>query len=283
MLKIFPTNGLFFYPTNSSLQANGTSFVELPYTLQNQPGLTDQSCHLQPVNFEDVSRVQLISNAAVNIRVYDSSDTLLQTYTPAIAGQIDGNDVYQQQIDWSALAVDTGSYITIENGSQYYKSLGLYQPFAKLLKLEYSNNLNSIAEGARFSNYMHVVYVPAVLRQQPPARTREVYQDSRGNLLNLQQTFKKAYLMEVAYSPAYLHEIVDRAIHSDTIKITSNQAGLSVSANYSLPDDELYEYEPVERSTLYTAQVLLVQDNTFERKFFTKRPDIDITVTATIE
>jgi hypothetical protein len=266
-MTVFPSVGIRFYTTDASFDPAPVDICDLPY--ENSAIVPDaHDCFSQPVDFGDISRLQVWSDSAVTAKIYDSSGSLLDTIVLSQTATMDGVDIYTTTITWTSYVTDNGTYITLENTTDYKKSEPLTQPHENVIKLVYSNNRNHSSYGNYEDCWENILHLPASLKNTTIVSNEDVFKDSRGVLTRLRRTFNKVFGLSIEHIPPYLHEMAFYALTHDNITIWQKyeKGTYDLSAEFAIQDGQQYEIQEADRYSLSTASANLIKLGDFVRR-----------------
>lgn len=278
MINIPKNNGLIFYPVLSDKSTpSPVNRNDLPASSLRRsswlrfPVKDQQKFYMQFVDYNDISRVQVISDDILSIEIYNSSDTLIDSGTWNTIGTIDDINVQVSEIDWNSFITDVeeiGNYIIIHNDDDhYYRSEPLIMPTEyPMVKIEYSNNANNIDYGSFQDCFEHIHYSCGQLMDDNLPSNEFDFEDSGGKIITLMHDHRDSFLYETPFIATKFARLEKIILNHDYVKISQKIDGFTVSENLQLPLNEtaLIENHPTVNIAKVSSMLNVV--NSFVRR-----------------
>lgn len=254
-------NGLRFFQVDDDLNSIETDFERERYGSQHIFGhYLLPFC--QPVDFDDFSRVQVITpvNAGVTIQIYNPSNTLIFTDSFSYAGdalQDTSLRVYNYTINWSTVNNKTDClYVVVTQGGVKFRSEPIRngKP-GELLKLVYSNFYDHKQIGSYLNCFEMIAYLPARLIRPEQPRELAYHTDSQLRDIYLSESHFRTRLLQVYEAPHYLHLIAQYALRHDKLQVFQKSLTKTYSAQYQWL--EKYDSKHIDNFSLYAAETVL--------------------------
>jgi len=268
-MVIAPSNPIRFYPTTNAWLPNPSKREDLPFQKDYLPSQANEKCYHQPVDFDDVSTLQIQAATLPTVTVHNAAGTQIGVVVMNLDSTQNGENIYNAVIEWNVdfPTIAKGCFLRATDGTHYAQSERLYKPSTPLLKLTYSNNNQHDLFGNYQKCFEHVLYLPAELIEVSFPTEKVGYESSNGRFLEQLTAWQETVLLQSEHVPVFLSRILMYAIHSKNLHIEERVNGYFVGEYYKVFDKGM-EIGHQDRYVLHSLYVTLRKVDGFVQKLY---------------